>query len=433
MASKYLDYSGLQRYDGLIKKYIDDKLSEPEYVDLGLPSGTLWAKYNVGATSETEYGNYYMYGKGATQYNSSDSAYTGTEDPLDSSVDTAAQVWGGSWHMPTRAQMQELIANTTYQWVTNYKGSGINGGTFTATNGAVLFLPAAGTWDDGSHDDVGNFGDYWGSSPDGSDYAYNLYFYNSLKDVSNDDRKYGYSVRPVHAPFLVSPTKVKDSLGINSSTGSASKYLNEQGSFVSIASDSNKQDKITASGLLKGNGSGTVSAAVAGTDYQAPLTAGTDYVAPVSGKGLSTNDYDNTAKGKVDAIPANPQYTDTTYVFNSTYNASTNKAATMADIPGGIIQAVSGSSVTQQLSPNVFYSFGTMTSLTVTLGSPTSDHTNEYVFEFDSGSTATQLQIPSTVLGIDTTSVEASTHYEVNIKYNATTNKYYGLMYGWEA
>jgi hypothetical protein len=37
-----------------------------EYVDLGLPSGTKWAKYNVGATSETEYGNYYMYGKGAS-------------------------------------------------------------------------------------------------------------------------------------------------------------------------------------------------------------------------------------------------------------------------------------------------------------------------------------------------------------------------------
>ena len=72
-----------------------------EYVDLGLPSGTLWASMNVGANSITDCGNYYMYGKGTTQYNISDTAYEGTEDPLDLSVDTARQVWGGVWHMPT--------------------------------------------------------------------------------------------------------------------------------------------------------------------------------------------------------------------------------------------------------------------------------------------------------------------------------------------
>lgn len=47
-----------------------------------------------------------------------------------------------------------------------------------------------------------------------------------------------------------------------------------------------KQDKITASGLLKGSGDGNISAAVAGTDYQAPLTAGTDYL-PMNGGTLS--------------------------------------------------------------------------------------------------------------------------------------------------
>ena len=47
-----------------------------------------------------------------------------------------------------------------------------------------------------------------------------------------------------------------------------------------------KQDKITASGLLKGDGAGNISAAVAGTDYQAPLTAGTDYL-PMNGGTLT--------------------------------------------------------------------------------------------------------------------------------------------------
>ena len=179
--------------------YFEDPYNGHQYVDLGLPSGTKWATMNVGASSETDYGNYYQYGKGAAQYaaTSGDSNYSGTEDPLAASADTAVQVWGGSWHMPTRAQMQELTANTTYQWVTDYKGSGINGGTFTATNGAVLFFPAAGLWDYGSQYDVGVSGNYWGSSPDGSNNAYFLYFDNGNKDVGDDDREYGYSVRPV--------------------------------------------------------------------------------------------------------------------------------------------------------------------------------------------------------------------------------------------
>ena len=179
--------------------YFEDPYNGHQYVDLGLLSGTKWATMNVGASSETDYGNYYQYGKGAAQYaaTSGDSNYSGTEDPLAASADTAVQVWGGSWHMPTRAQMQELTANTTYQWVTDYKGSGINGGTFTATNGAVLFFPAAGYWDSGSQSFVGTYGYYWGSSPDGSINAYYLYFDNGGKDVGDDDREYGFSVRPV--------------------------------------------------------------------------------------------------------------------------------------------------------------------------------------------------------------------------------------------
>ena len=170
-----------------------------EYVDLGLPSETKWATMNVGASSETAYGNYYQYGKGAAQYaeTSGDSIYSGTEETLAASADTAVQVWGGQWHMPTREQMEELTANTTYKWVTNYKGSKINGGTFTAKNGAVLFFPAAGYWEDGSKDGVDNVGCYWCSSPDGSYNAFLLNFVYGSKDVYGLSREGGYSVRPV--------------------------------------------------------------------------------------------------------------------------------------------------------------------------------------------------------------------------------------------
>jgi len=176
-----------------------DPYNGHDYVDLGLPSGTKWATMNVGASSETDYGNYYQYGKGADVYSvtSGQTPYYETENPLDSSVDTASQVWGGSWHMPTKAQMQELIANTTYRWVTNYKGSGINGGTFTATNGAVLFIPAAGDWYGSKQNRVGSEGNYWSSSPNDSDYAYNLRFSDSNKFVTDIFRTSGCSVRPV--------------------------------------------------------------------------------------------------------------------------------------------------------------------------------------------------------------------------------------------
>ena len=186
----------LTKDNSKVHYFEDPRINGHYYVDLWLPSKTKWATMNVGATSETDYGNYYQYGKGAAQYaaTSGDSNYSGTEDPLDSSVDTASQVWGGSWHMPTRAQMQELIANTTYEWTTI---NGVKGGKFTATNGNYVFFPAAGSWYNGKRISVGNGGVYWCSSPNGSNNAYRLNIMSDNKNVSSNYRKYGYSVRPV--------------------------------------------------------------------------------------------------------------------------------------------------------------------------------------------------------------------------------------------
>lgn len=84
---------------------------------------------------------------------------------------------------------------------------------------------------------------------------------------------------------------------------------------------SGKQDTINASGILKGDGSGGVTAATSGTDYQAPLTAGTDYQTPL----VAGTDYQT-------PLVAGTDY-QTPIVFNTAYNASTNKAATMSDLP----------------------------------------------------------------------------------------------------
>ena len=126
-----------------------DPFNGHAYVDLGLPSGTLWATMNVGANSVTDYGNYYMYGMGSKTYDSTDTPYAGTEDPLATSADTAAQVWGGEWHMPTSAQMDELIDNTNNEWTTV---NNVNGYKFTSKTDSskYIFLPAAGLWNNGS-------------------------------------------------------------------------------------------------------------------------------------------------------------------------------------------------------------------------------------------------------------------------------------------
>lgn len=166
-------------------------------VDLGLPSGMKWANMNVGASTETEYGDYFAWGETEPKYSSLDpltwkdgnsagyswSTYAwgtdynaltkynnnssyGTVDnktSLDPEDDAAHVNMGGTWRMPTAVEFQELIDNTTHAWVTNYKGSGVNGFTFTG-NGNTIFLPAAGYRDDTYLIAQGSFGLYWSSS-----------------------------------------------------------------------------------------------------------------------------------------------------------------------------------------------------------------------------------------------------------------------------
>lgn len=173
-----------------------------EYVDLGLPSGTLWATMNVGASSPTEYGNYYMYGMGSKTYDSTDTPYAGTEDPLDLSKDTARQTWGGDWHMPTEEQMQELIDNTTQEWTDSF-GPGVAGVAFTGTNGNVIFMPACGYYENNTLQGTADYGNVWSSNCfEDSNNANLLYFFvdgsgQTQCYTTNEYRYYGYSVRPV--------------------------------------------------------------------------------------------------------------------------------------------------------------------------------------------------------------------------------------------
>ena len=190
-----------------------------EYVDLGLPSGLKWAKCNVGAKTETDYGDYFMWGStepnnntpsdwehapfnnGSNLYdeeyfNAHKSEWLDDKDNLKPEFDAATQIMGGDWRMPTETECQELMYNTTNEWT---QVNGVNGFKFTGSNGKSIFIPAAGNCDDGSVNFVGGRGDVWSSSLNTSypDTAYHLYFVSSSYGVSNYYRYLGMSVRGV--------------------------------------------------------------------------------------------------------------------------------------------------------------------------------------------------------------------------------------------
>lgn len=131
-----------------------------EYVDLSLPSGTLWATCNVGASSPEQTGNYYAWGEITPKDTYTEANYRfgatgsytkyctlsekGTVDgktTLDAADDAATANWGSEWCMPTAAQLQELITKCTYASVTE---NGVVCGKFIGPNGNYILLPKAG-------------------------------------------------------------------------------------------------------------------------------------------------------------------------------------------------------------------------------------------------------------------------------------------------
>ncbi len=203
-----------------------DGAAAAEWVDLGLPSGLLWAKCNLGATNPEEYGDYYAWGetdtkevyfwetykyctavdeegwvKTLSKYNT-DSEY-GTPDHLTTlqpSDDVATAKLGNGARMPTETEWNELLDNTTSEWTTV---NGVYGRKLTAANGKSLFFPAAGDRDGSELHVAGEYGRYWSSSLDAGDPYMARYFHigtwNYPAYVDNDHRFSGFSVRAVRA------------------------------------------------------------------------------------------------------------------------------------------------------------------------------------------------------------------------------------------
>lgn len=132
-----------------------------EWVDLGLPSRKLWAKCNLGAFTETENGDYFMWGSttpdnnhacnwanapfnnGSETFNSSyfdsfKSEWLDSSNNLKPEFDAAYKATNGIAHIPTDIEWQELKNNTTGS---SAEINGVNGYKFTGSNGNYIFIP----------------------------------------------------------------------------------------------------------------------------------------------------------------------------------------------------------------------------------------------------------------------------------------------------
>lgn len=160
--------------------------NKPEFVDLGLPSGTLWAKYNLGVnpdklqTAEDWYGSLLSFEEAKCEF-----------DAIDLN----------GVRMPTKAELEEL-AKLGNEWVKDYNGvKGLNGRLFRGINGNTLFIPAAGSGSDSSRGGIGVGGVVWSSRVSASypDSVWDFRFYSDYTGMYCDYCYNRYSVRGVAA------------------------------------------------------------------------------------------------------------------------------------------------------------------------------------------------------------------------------------------
>ena len=228
------------------------------YVDLGLPSGTLWATCNVGADSPTEYGDYIAWSETAPK-----SSYTvynfrlPSRQDLDAAHDAATVNWGGDWRMPTKAELEELKNNCTWVWYSsgNSEFGGVAGSKVSSTaTGNSIFLPAAGYYSDEGLLNAGSRGYYWSksyhydpnnaNSNDTADFLYfysgaatsgNIYVYNEAYELG-----VGYSIRPViewsgtPIPLTKTVSNIPDGWQVNGQTPSGGSVSVEVGGAVTV-------------------------------------------------------------------------------------------------------------------------------------------------------------------------------------------------------
>lgn len=209
----------------------DAPIETPDYVDLGLPSGTLWATMNVGAASPEQCGGFYAWGETETKDTYSWATYSycngsatsltkyclrsnyGTVDgqkALQPEDDAAEAVLGEGWSVPTKEQFEEL-ANESYTTWEADELNGVQGVRITSrSTDASIFLPIGG-YMDGTIIFGSQSGYFWTRETHSSiDYIAKAFSVGASLDTDNSKSRYlGLNIRPVY-----DKTKAHDSVEI---------------------------------------------------------------------------------------------------------------------------------------------------------------------------------------------------------------------------
>ena len=216
--------------DYITKPYVkaDGKyfyLSEGKWVDLGLPSGILWAAYNVGATSPEEYGGYYAWGETKEKSSYTWQTYSYAHQGYDeygyptviygnigsqihgTKYDVATKLWEEGARMPTKDKFVELISTCTF---TRSEYNNVSGFYVIGPNGNQIFLPFTGIKGYGEYNGRNTQGYFWSATietyglpnwQEEIDDAFYLYLNDSEIGVDGDyEREYGITIRPVKYP-----------------------------------------------------------------------------------------------------------------------------------------------------------------------------------------------------------------------------------------
>lgn len=178
----------------------DGMINGHQYVDLGLSSGLKWATCNVGADSPEDYGGYYAWGETETktEYTQGNSVTFGqqlNDISGNAQYDAATANWGGTWRMPTKDEIRELIYNCNWTPETQ---NGVDGFKVTGNNGNYIFIPASG-YRDGSSLYIYGECYYWSSTPRqyGVEFANILYSDTEFQSEDVNYRYRGLTIRPV--------------------------------------------------------------------------------------------------------------------------------------------------------------------------------------------------------------------------------------------
>ena len=180
-------------------------------VDLGLPSGTLWAAGNIGAEQPWETGKYFAWGEtigytdadvtarvkwfNSSEYSSGSAASISANLTLEQ--DAARANLGGNWQMPTTDYYQELIDNCIYSFYSNYRGMGVTCAVFKSmVNGNELVIPCTGYYN-GITKLSDGYAYCWSSSWSSSSVANKGYGSYNFTVNSTSNRYYGMNVRAI--------------------------------------------------------------------------------------------------------------------------------------------------------------------------------------------------------------------------------------------